>query len=136
MEQSELFDAQVHAKKIYNLLLEILDLSRQLAEAADRQDQVTVQLLLSMRQEAVNRLEAADQLLRALRDRLRAGDGARLSQLLNGQPATAPAEQALAGQVADNKRLLQKVVQLDRQISLKIAGDDSVYRVNEGAHKK
>ena len=127
MKQSDLFNAQVQAKKIYNLLLEVLDVSRQLAEAADRQDQVTVQLLLSMRQESVNRLFEADQLLRAMRERLDPGDGARLSQLLNGQDPADPAEQALSAQMADNRRLLDKTIQLDQQISYKIAGSDSVY---------
>lgn len=127
MTQNNLLNAQVQAKKIYNLLLEVLDLSRQLAEAADRQDQVTVQLLLSMRQEAVNRLYEADQLLRAMRERLAPEDGERLSQLLNGQPPQNAGEQALSAQMADNRRLLDKTIQLDRQISYKIAGSDSVY---------
>lgn len=136
MEQNDLFTAQVHGKKIYNLLLEVSDLSTQLAEAADRQDQVTIQLLLSMRQDAINRLDEADQMLRALRDRLPAQDAAQLSRLLNGQPAASPLEEPLAAQVADNRRQLNRVIELDQQISRKIAGEDSIYLSGEAASGK
>ena len=36
METSALMDAHVQAKRIYNLLNEVMDLSRQMAEAMDR----------------------------------------------------------------------------------------------------
>lgn len=136
MEQSDLLNAHVQEKKVYNLLVEVMDLSQQLAEAVDRQDQVTVQLILSMRQDAINRLAETDQVLRTLGEGLSAGDAERLNQLLNGDPAFTQAEQGLANQIADNRRLLQKIIQLDRQINQKIAGSDSFYFTSESAQRK
>ena len=45
MQQNDLMDLLMLEKKIYNSLNEVQDLTRQLAEALDRQDQVSVPLL-------------------------------------------------------------------------------------------
>ena len=51
MEAPALLDAHVQLKRIYAALNEALDLTRQLADAVDRDDQVSVRMLISMRQE-------------------------------------------------------------------------------------
>ena len=53
MEQTKLMDAHVQVRRVYNLLGEVMDLSRQLAEAVDRNDQVSIQMLLAMREEPI-----------------------------------------------------------------------------------
>ena len=50
MEASVLLDAHVQLKRIYTVLNECLDLTRQLADAVDRRDEVAIQLLVSMRE--------------------------------------------------------------------------------------
>ena len=59
MEQSVILKAHVQVKRIYSLLTEVMDLSKQLAEALDRNDQVTVRMLIAMRGEPVNTLDIA-----------------------------------------------------------------------------
>ncbi|MEI3361551.1 MAG: hypothetical protein V8R75_02680 [Oscillospiraceae bacterium] len=54
MQQNDLMDLLMLEKKIYNSLNEVQDLTRQLAEALDRQDQVSVRMLLTMRQEPID----------------------------------------------------------------------------------
>ena len=44
MDAAALLDAHVQLKRIYAALNEALDLTRQLAEAVDRDDQITVQM--------------------------------------------------------------------------------------------
>ena len=66
MEASTLLDAHVQAKRIYNLLNEVMDVSRQMAEAMDRDDQVAIQMLVSMREEPVHRLRQARRALKEL----------------------------------------------------------------------
>ena len=51
MEAPALMDAHVQLKRIYTALNEALDLTRQLADAVDRDDQISAQVLISMRQE-------------------------------------------------------------------------------------
>jgi len=132
MEKSTLMDALVQCKRIGNLLNEVEDLSRQIAEAVDRNDQVTVQMLLAMRREPIDRLKVADQALREQRKALDSEEAQRLSALLNGAAADSPEEQPLADQVAANERRLKQTVELDKAVSRKLARDKSVYLVENG----
>ena len=130
MERSDLLDAQVQTKKIYNLLTEVLDLSGQLAEALDREDQVAVRMLLAMRGEPVNKLRMVRLALEQQRDALGEEDGVRLARLLNGEPAQEEAEVPLADQVAANTRLLKQVLELDQRLNRKVTREKSVYNEN------
>ena len=128
MEQDVILKAHVQAKRIYSLLAEVLDLSRQLTEALDRNDQVTVRMLVSMRREPINKLRLARAVLEEQKMELPAEDGKRLAELLNGEPAREEVEQALAAQVQMNRRLLQQVLELDKTLSLKVAREKSFYQ--------
>ena len=99
MEASTLLDAHVQAKRIYNLLNEVMDVSRQMAEAMDRDDQVAIQMLVSMREEPVHRLRQARRALKEQRDALEPEEALRLTQLLNGAEAKTEAEAPLEAQI-------------------------------------
>lgn len=128
MEASTLMDAHVQAKRIYNLLNEVMDVSRQMAEAMDRDDQVAIQMLVSMREEPVRRLRQARQALKEQRDALEPETARRLSQLLNGEAAETEAEAPLAAQVGINRRLLEQVLELDRVLNRKVTREESIYK--------
>ena len=129
MEQSELMNALVQAKRMGNLLSEVLDLSRQMAEAVDRDDHVSLQMLVAMRQEPISKLEQTDQTLQDQVDGMADPEqAARLAALLHGEAAGEADEQALASQVASNKRRLQQVIELDKALSRKTARDKSIYQ--------
>lgn len=70
MEASALMDAHVQLKRIYTALNEALDLTRQLADAVDRDDQVATQMLIAMRQEPTDKLAGAHQVLAQQRQTL------------------------------------------------------------------
>ncbi len=128
MEQEELKKALVQTKRMGNLLNEVLDLSQQMAEALDRNDQVAVEMLVAMRQEPIARLECSQQALRELTEGLEEPEEAlRISLLLNGGEPENPEEQALTNQVAANGRRLKQVLELDRVLSQKITRDKSIY---------
>ena len=63
MEAPALMDAHVQLKRIYTALNEALDLTRQLADAVDRDDHIAAQMLVSMRQEPTDKLAQAKQAL-------------------------------------------------------------------------
>ena len=71
MEAPALMDAHVQLKRIYTALNEALDLTRQLADAVDRDDHIAAQMLVSMREEPVHRLRQARARRRSRRKRLR-----------------------------------------------------------------
>ena len=128
MEASTLLDAHVQAKRIYNLLNEVMDVSRQMAEAMDRDDQVAIQMLVSMREEPVHRLRQARRALKEQRDALEPEEALRLTQLLNGEEAKTEAEAPLAAQIGANRRLLEQVLELDRVLNRKLTREESIYK--------
>lgn len=128
MEASTLLDAHVQAKRIYNLLNEVMDVSRQMAEAMDRNDQVAIQMLVSMREEPVRKLQRARRALEEQRNALESETAQRLSRLLNGEAAETEAEAPLAAQVGANRRLLEQVLELDRVLNRKLTREESIYK--------
>lgn len=132
MEEKTVMDALVQIKRTGNLLNELLDLTRQLGESIDRNDQVSTQMLIAMREEPLGKLQAADKALReqmeALDDREEAGQ---LAAILNGGGAGDDAGRTvemLCDQVALNRRRLKQVTDLDRVLNQRIAREKSAYQ--------
>ncbi len=127
MESTVLLEALVQEKRMYTLLNEVMDLSVQLADAVDRDDQVTLHLLLGMRAEPLAKLQNVRKALENQRDSLETNDRARFVKLLNGEPAEEDEERPLANQVCANHRLLSRVIECDERISRKLAKEHSIY---------
>ena len=127
MEASALLDAHVQLKRAYTALNEALDLTRQLADAVDRDDEITIQMLVSMRQEPTTKLAGAYQALDQQKAALNEADRARLTALLDGAAAGEAPEEPLANQVGLNRRVLKQLVDLDRVVNQKVARDKSIY---------
>lgn len=128
MEAPALMDAHVQLKRIYTALNEALDLTRQLADAVDRDDQISAQMLISMRQEPTDKLARAQQALEQQRRSLPAGDAARLSATLKGAEAETAEEGPVTAQVGANQRVLKQLVELDRVVNRKLAREKSIYK--------
>ena len=131
MNEKTVMDALVQMKRTGNLLNELWDLTQQLGESIDRNDQVSIQMLISMREDPLGKLQAADQ---ALRDQLEAlpdqEDARQLASMLNGGPPIDPAQrpqQMLCEQVASNKRRLTQIRELDRVLNQRLARGSSAY---------
>lgn len=131
MEEKAVMDALVQMKRTGNLLNEVLDLTRQLGEAIDRNDQVSIQMLLAMREEPLTKLQAADNAVReqleTLPDREEAGQ---LAAILNGGSAEGGERTAkmLCDQVAVNRRRLKQVMDLDRILNQRMGREKSAYQ--------
>ena len=128
MEASALMNIHVQLKRIYTALNETYDLTRQLAEAVDRNDQVTVQMLVAMRQEPVEKLRRGQQVLDQLKAALPPEAQGPMEALLKGSGTPAPEEAALANQAAINQRLLKQLVDLDRIVNRKVTREKSIYQ--------
>ena len=118
MTEKIVMDALVQMKRTGNLLNEVEDLTRQLGQAIDRNDQVSMQMLVGMREEPLDKLRAADQAIREQLEALSGGDeAAALAAMLNGGPPAQPeerAQQLLCEQVAANRRRLNQIIELDK----------------------
>ena len=130
MEALELQQALALEKRMYTLLNEAFDISKQLAEAIERGDQVAIRILLYMRREPLENLRKVRHALEEQRDALAPAQARQLAELLNGAAAVGKEEERLAEQVALNGRLLKQIVELDRILNQKLGGEKSLY------HKK
>lgn len=128
MEQERLMKALVQSKRMGNLLNEVLDLSQQMAQALDRNDQVAVEMLIAMRQEPIAKLEETKRALQEQSAELEDKEQAlRLALLLNGGEPERPEETPLAEQVAANGRRLKQVLDLEQTLNRRIARDKTIY---------
>jgi Tfp pilus assembly protein PilX len=128
MEQQKVMDALVQSKRMSRGLEETLDLTQQLAEAVDREDEVTVKMLFNMRAESIEQMKSADQALRELCHSMPTDeDRQRLRALLAGGTGEDTFEKQLGEQSASNTRRLKKIQELDKRISLKLAREKSAY---------
>ena len=127
-------DALVQMKRTGNLLNELEDLTRQMGESIDRNDQVSLEMLIAMREEPLGKLQETDQ---AIRDQLELltdkFEAAQLASMLNGGLPADPGvrvQQQLCDQVAANNRHLKRIIELDRRLNERLARENSVYRRN------
>lgn len=123
----DLLDLAVLERKKYNDLNEVLDLTQQLGEALDRNDQVSARMLIAMRQDPILHLEEVDQTCKARRETLSPEDQDRLAELQAGSPPRDDGERTFLEQAGRARGLLERVIELDRRISLRMAGDSSFY---------
>lgn len=128
MEQNVMLSALVQVKRMGNLLNEVQDLSRQLAEAIDRDDRVSVEMLAGLRREPIDKLTDAKRVLAEQTGALPEEEGRRLAALLDGAPAEEESERMLADLVAANRRRLDQVLALDKTLNLKLTREKSVYQ--------
>lgn len=128
MEASALLDAHVQLKRLYTSMNEAMDITRQLAEAVDRDDQVAIHMLVAMRQEPVDKMSQAKRTLEMQRDALPEGDRVHLEALLKGGPPEDAGEEAFVKQVGMNDRLLKQLADLDRVLNRKLTRDKSIYQ--------
>ena len=106
----------------------MLDLTEQIGQAADRNDQVAMRMLVAMRQDPILSLAEVDDTAKTRLEGLDREERERLEELRSGaDQARNDAERTFLEQSGRTRRLLERVVELDRRISLRMAGDHSFY---------
>ena len=131
MDEKTVMDALVQMKRTGNLLNELWDLTQQLGQSIDRNDQVSTQMIINMREDPLGKLQSTDLAIRDQMEALSREDAALLAAMLNGGPPADPAQkpqQMLCEQVASNRRRLKQVQDLDRILNQRLGRDRSVYR--------
>lgn len=122
----------VLVKRMGNLFNEVLELSKQLADAIDRRDEVSAKMILAMRSEPVEKLTITDRALREILAALDETDSARIRAILNGEAERAVGEQEklLAEQASLNIRIHCRMMELDKILNRKIAREKSIYNTD------
>ncbi len=117
-------------RKMYTSLNEVADLTDELSQAVSRQDQVSVRMFLSMRQEEIQRLTSYQAMLHRQCRQLLPEDARLLTQLNSGRfqgTAPSPSAQALLQQAQRNRSLLERVRRADEAVSSRLGGPNSFY---------
>ncbi len=127
MTKSDWLDLTVLERRKYNLLSEVMDLSQQLGEALDRNDDVSVRLLVSMRQDPILRLEEIKAAIGSKRDSIPPEEWERVKDLNGGARPRDEDETVYLNQVSSVRRILERVLELDQRLNRRMAGDDSFY---------
>ena len=122
-------DLAVLERRKHNYLAEVLELSRQMGEAADRGDQVSLNMLIALRQEPILRLEELKGLVDARWGELSREEQEQVARLLRGEGApSGEGERTFLDQAEGARRLLKQVLEVDRRVSLRLAGSASFYQ--------
>lgn len=127
VEQTHLQQLLELEKKLYRKLTETLTITQELADAVERQDQQSIQLLLAERQMPVLELQEIDSYVRLKRVELSHEDAARYDELMRGAPPQMEEERPLAEQLATNRRLHSRLVEVDQQVNRRLCGEKSSY---------
>ena len=127
MTKSDWMDLTVLERKKYNCLSEVSDLTRQIGEAMDRNDNVSVRMLVAMRQEPLLQLEELKQAVEAKEGSLPPEDRERVSALRKGASPQGEEEAAFHSQAGAARRLLERIVALDERLNRRLAGGNSFY---------
>ena len=129
MTEKAVMDALVQMKRTGNLLNELEDLTRQMGESIDRNDQVSTQMLIALREEPLGKLQDTDKALREqLEDLTDRDEAVQLAAMLNGGPPADPAvrvQQMLCEQVAANNRRLRQIIELDQRLNQRLGRERS-----------
>lgn len=130
MKQEQLTEILVLAKRMGALFHDGMELTKQLSDAIDRRDEVSINMLLAMRAEPIEKLTLTDRSIRELLAEQEDGEElARIRTILNGEADRAEDEQErlLAEQAAMNIRTHRKLMELDEVLNRKIAKEKSIY---------
>ncbi len=123
-------DLLVQQKKKYIRLSEVMDITMQMAEVVDRDDNVSMSMLIAMRQEPLLLIDEIQQAVRERLESLPADVAIHFHRLLlgRGDEEPAPEEKELDEQCKMNFRLLSRIVMIDKQLNRKVAKDQSFYQ--------
>ncbi|MGI5962461.1 MAG: hypothetical protein ACOX7N_01940 [Lawsonibacter sp.] len=118
-------------RRMHTALDEVLEVTGELADAIQRQDQISVQLFLKLRHDPIQQLQTYQAQLRNQCSRLSPEEGTCMQQILSGKGTGERPELALLEkQVRQNQELLARILRADRRISQRMGGDKSFYSLH------
>ena len=120
-------DIRAIQKSICEKLLEVTSLTQELDEAVNRQDQVSVRMLLLARRKPLCELCAAWAKMDLQRCELSPQEVDELEEIFSGAGPEGGDSGAMAALQQSNQRLLQRLKAMDQEVSRKICRERSYY---------
>ncbi len=127
MRQEDIKELLELQKKFKLKLTETMQITQDLAETVERQDTVSMEMLISSRQKSILEMQEVQSFISLKRLDLSPPDLARMDALLSGAMAETPDEAPLVELIASNQRFLDQLIDIDRIINQKLCGTNSAY---------
>ncbi len=127
MEQRDLDVLLTWKKQQFIKLNEVLTATQQLAQSLERNDSVSVNMWVAMREEPIQQAQELQTRIGDYLHKMPREDAIRANELLGGAEAGNDRETVLCEQVAKNRRLLDRIVEMDKFVSRRLAGSHSFY---------
>ncbi|SET95744.1 hypothetical protein SAMN05443270_2267 [Lacrimispora sphenoides] len=131
MEESILFEILKEMQKKYTFIVEIERITREMGDALSRNDRESVQLLLGMRQDEMNKADVCTRNVDCLVSALSPEDGSQVREWLNCDGGRNP-DSPIAGMLVEKRKSIQlalkRTIEADRYISMRLSGKDSFYQ--------
>jgi hypothetical protein len=129
-EKETLQSIAVCFQKKYNGFVEMESITKQLQDALNYDDVVTIRMLVRMRQQEIDNIdmtdrqwaEIADKLSKAQQDALKKGDDSLFA------PENAPLVRRIGEIMQNSHRLLGRLIEEDKKVNRKLAGDKTFYK--------
>ncbi|KEZ88116.1 hypothetical protein [Lacrimispora celerecrescens] len=131
MEDSMLVEILKEMQKKYMCIVEIERITREMGDVLSRNDRESVQMLLGMRQDEMNKADVCIRNIEYLLSALSPEDSSQVREWLNGDGDRNP-DSPMATKLAEKgmsiKLALKRTIEADRHISMRLSGKDSYYQ--------
>ena len=119
----------IYLQKRYNGFNEIKNVTKQLQDALQYDDVVTIRMLISMRQEEMDRIDRIDQEYQVVWSNLTEGqrNGLEKGEFSSFSPENFPLLEKIKEIEQKNRNLLMNLIAQDKIVNRKLAGDKTYY---------
>lgn len=132
MDDSMLIEILKEMQKKYQCISEIEHITTDMGDSLSRNDRTSVQILLGMRQEEMDKIEICNRNLHCLAAALPSEEEMNVRRWIRGEEPPENADNPLIGKLVEKGKnielILNRTIEIDRHISMRLAGKDSFYK--------
>lgn len=131
MEDEMLVEILKEMQKKYQCVTEIERNTRDMGEALSRNDRTSVQLLIGMRQEEMDKADLCERNIRCLISALPDAEAIQVANWMKGiadQEPLGRCAELIVEKGNSIRHVLKRTLEIDRHISTRLAGKDSFYK--------
>lgn len=139
MEESIILELLKQYQKQYRIALELERITKELEQAVRSNDQVSIRLILDMRQQSITQMQDSRCAAAVFLDQLSVPERYYIEELLKasgGEESADRLEDQLRKTSHNIRSALRKTIETDRRINMKIAEKKSFYYETEGDHSR
>ena len=130
MEDSVLLEILKEMQKKYQCMAEIERITREMGDFLSRNDQTSVQMLLGMRQDEMDKVDVFNRNINCLISILSSEEALKVDDWVKGQEnwnSESPISEKVIEKGKNIQQILKRTIETDKFISTRIAGTHSFY---------